>query len=265
MARIWPSLVMAAAVAAAAMLGNAGPSVGTGIDVCNYTASDTKAKKSYFYDLSSLWHEVEMSDELYYRDGYGNIAYVNICGVTTTACNPVQAVCERTALRELVGFGSLHTQRIHAINLTGHSLAKGVTVTYSEGSVCSTGGQRGQSVIHIVCGAGEPGVTEMTTSADGCTLTLKIVAPAGCGVEVPYVKPAGGSGASAGTVILILILVGAVLYVGVGCVVNWKFRGATTPREIFPNTEFWLALPALVKDGVLFIAHGFKKGDYVTV
>lgn len=136
-------------------------------------------------------------------------------------------------------------------------------IIYSGGSACDGAAQ---TLIHVVCGSGDPGITEMKWSADGCSLVLKIVASAGCGAEVEY-EPGSdeASGTSAGTVLLILVFVGAALYVCIGCVVNWKLRGATTAKEMFPNYEFWAALPSLVKDGALFVVHGFKKGDYVSV
>lgn len=87
-----------------------------GTSVCNFTASDHKEKRSWFYDLESLWHETEMADSLYCRDPQGNIVYVNVCGVTTTHCNPVQAVCSRSTQYVLTGFGSLSTQRFQAIS-----------------------------------------------------------------------------------------------------------------------------------------------------
>ena len=61
------------------------------------------------------------------------------------------------------------------------------------------------------------------------------------------------------------ILVGVALYFAVGMVVNWKVRGATSVVEMIPNRTFWMALPGMVVDGCKFIAHGCKKGDYVSV
>ena len=56
-----------------------------------------------------------------------------------------------------------------------------------------------------------------------------------------------------------------VLYFGLGAVYQWKFKEAQTPKEFIIHNEFWFALPGLIKDGVLFIIHGFKKGDYTSI
>ena len=55
------------------------------------------------------------------------------------------------------------------------------------------------------------------------------------------------------------------LYFGLGAVYQWKFNQAQTPVEFIIHREFWFAIPGLVKDGVMFIIHGFKKGDYTSV
>lgn len=92
---------------------------------------------------------------------------------------------------------------------------------------------------------------------------------AGCGTEVDPGEPSEsekkGGGFGAGSVILIILIVCVVVYFAAGAVFQWKVRGASTPREFIINNEFWFALPLLVKDGVLFIAHGFKKGDYTSI
>ena len=64
---------------------------------------------------------------------------------------------------------------------------------------------------------------------------------------------------------LFSILVGAALYVAIGMIVNWKVKHVETVPEMVPHREFWCAVPGLVTDGVKFIFHGCKKGDYVNV
>ena len=56
-----------------------------------------------------------------------------------------------------------------------------------------------------------------------------------------------------------------VLYLGLGAVYQWMFKGARTPKEFIIHNEFWFLILFLVKDGALFIVHGFKKGDYTSV
>lgn len=50
-----------------------------------------------------------------------------------------------------------------------------------------------------------------------------------------------------------------VLYFGLGAVYQWQLKEPTCPAEYIIHHEFWFALPGLVVDGVMFIAHGFKK------
>ena len=67
------------------------------------------------------------------------------------------------------------------------------------------------------------------------------------------------------TLSLCSLIVGIVLFFAGGALYNWKLKGASTIPEFIIFYEFWITLPGLIKDGVLFIAHGFKKGDYVTL
>lgn len=238
---------------------------------CQATVSSNKQKKSWKYDLSSLNHDPELSDELFYRDPFGNIFYINPCGSATTACTPPQTVCARAATYTLQGYGILATQRIMKINLTDSTPGRGVTVTYGDGYECLGSSSRRSAVVHVVCREGvEEYVQEVVTSSDGCSVTMIIKGPAGCGKEVPFVPGSddddgGGGGIGAGGIILILLIVAAAVYVVGGGVYNYKVREARSFTTIVPNWSFWSSLPLLVKDGVLFIGHGFKKGDYTSL
>ena len=138
---------------------------------------------------------------------------------------------------------------------------EGVTVRYSEGAACGTG--TNNAVLHILCTttAGEPVVNWGKMSSDGCTVEVAIKASAGCPTIVPY----EGSDAVAEIAILLILIIGILLYLAVFITYNVKWKGATTKEEIIPHYAFWTSIPGLVKDGVLFIIHGFKKGDYTSV
>jgi len=60
------------------------------------------------------------------------------------------------------------------------------------------------------------------------------------------------SGVSGGTVFLILLLIGAFLYITIGMLFNKYKRGTTGFQETFPNYEGWSTFFRYVKDGFLF-------------
>ena len=170
---------------------------------------------------------------------------------------------------------------------SGVSSDQGVTVHYTNGAECENG-KRASSIVHVVCGSDET-ITSVSGSDDGCSVEVVISSSAGCGREVKYQGSAKGGVFPLVLLILFVfspqsfgseremsrvsvcvahtnsILVGVALYFAVGMVVNWKVRGATSVVEMIPNRTFWMALPGMVVDGCKFIAHGCKKGDYVSV
>jgi len=64
-------------------------------------------------------------------------------------------------------------------------------------------------------------------------------------------KPAGG-GLSGGSIFLIIFFTVSATYLLVGIVVKWRVYNATGV-EMIPNTEFWVGLPGLVRDGIIFV------------
>jgi len=228
---------------------------------CTAIVLDDAHGKAYSYDLSRLYHEPQLSDSLYYQDPLTTeLTYVNLCGTTTTQCSPSSPVCKRSGLWSTMGFGDLYTQQIVLIEAEGVDSGKGVTVHYSQGEYCP-GSAGTSSTINVLCGDDEA-VTDVSLSKDGCSIVITIKSQAGCGTPETY---PGGAGDTFAIVLLILIIVGVILYIGIGMIVNWKVKGATTVREMIPQNEFWCALPGMIVDGCKFIAHGCKKGDYVSV
>jgi len=74
--------------------------------------------------------------------------------------------------------------------------------------------------------------------------------------------PSGGGGKiSVGTILCILLLLGVVVYIVGGIVYNVVRKTG----KIFPNTDFWLGFPGLIKDGVMFIVNRGKGGTYTEV
>jgi len=61
----------------------------------------------------------------------------------------------------------------------------------------------------------------------------------------------GGGGVSVGTILLILLLVGVIVYLVGFAAYNYKMRGARG-LEIVPHRSFWMSLPEYVLDGMRF-------------
>lgn len=61
----------------------------------------------------------------------------------------------------------------------------------------------------------------------------------------------GSGGLSTGSAILIALIVVLVLYIVVGLAFGIKKQGKSV-NDAFPQKEFWLSFPGLVKDGVMF-------------
>jgi len=225
----------------------------------NCTAIITESGGKYQYNLTSLYHDVQFSDSLYYMSSTGDLTYINLCGDTTTVCSPASPVCKRSGLWSTMGFGDLETQNIKQLELSGYDRGNGVTVEYTKGEYCP-GTSGSAAKLHIVCGTDEA-VTSLSISSDGCTVTATIKSKAGCGVLVGGLS----GGELFATIVLILLAVGIVLYIAIGMIVNWKVKGAQTVPEMIPHKDFWVSIPFLVRDGCKFIGHGCKKGDYLTL
>jgi len=242
---------------------------------CSGTVSDTTNHRSYEFDLSSLHHDdTTYVDSLWYRTDDNVIYYVNFCGQTASACeNPDTSVCIRYPDGEdykYVGGGKTSTQKISIAEAPDQSPSSSVTVTYTDGESCGSGNHKTKIFVNCQQTA-NPGYFYNIDQPNECDATLYMWAAAGCGKDVPYVEPSdeGSSGTDGGEVaaivILVLLLVAVVAYFVIGGFYNYKFKEARTVPELIIHKDFWISIPFLVKDGVMFIAHGFKKGDYVAV
>jgi hypothetical protein len=61
----------------------------------------------------------------------------------------------------------------------------------------------------------------------------------------------GGGGVSGGTIFVIILFTGAILYV-IGGVVYNKFQLQKDGIELLPNVEFWREVPGYIQDGAMF-------------
>ena len=95
-------------------------------------------------------------------------------------------------------------------------------------------------------------------SSDNCHYTVEFSSMYACANNLPQPGGPGGNGhgISAGWVLIIIGVIGAVLYVGVGMGYTYGTR-----KEVgHPHAAFWSQeFPALVRDGALFTASGFKR------
>jgi len=74
----------------------------------------------------------------------------------------------------------------------------------------------------------------------------------------------GGGGLSGGTVFIIIVLVGAVVYTAVGCGYNKFKKGTTGVKDSCPQGDFWCELPANFLEGFRFTRRKLcgSGGDY---
>ena len=187
---------LASAMALLTLAAGVGPTV-----PCSPVIKYPSVKKAFKYDLTSLWHSSGDVDNLYgYDENYNTIVSVNICGESSLSCvGPVQSAACGFIGQDPVSYGDLKTQAFYAYN--GMEPGKGVNVTYSGGTRCSSGGKHSVHVLIKCSDAIEPYV--YTAEVDGyeaCEANLYVYAQAGCGVATKY----SNGGLGAGGIILIM-------------------------------------------------------------
>lgn len=251
-------LFVAAVVAAVALLVEA-------VDVdCNITLIDKKNKHAYNFDMTQLHHNDSVYvDSFWYRTPENNIYYINFCGQVASACDqPDTSVCLRVPKGDdfdYLSAGKTSTQEV-SLSEDG-SPQNSCVVTYSQGAACKSGTYTTHIVVSCQVDA-DPGFMYDINETDECAPTLFMYSSSGCGVDVPYSSDAGEIFA---LVLLLIIIFGLILYFAIGAFYQWKFNGAQSASDFVIHKDFWFSLPFLVKDGVMFIFHGCKSGDYVSV
>ena len=233
-------------------------------DKCYY--SHKKGGKSYNYDLTRVYHPIGSSDSFYIQDPTSmNTYYVNLCGESYYStsgyydCMPGSSICRKDLNYRYSSYGLLESQSIVPCTETDVVVGQGITVTYSRGDACGSG--KKSASVHVRCSdTADPGfLYDVTESNDDCNAIIYMYSVVGCA----EVKSAGGLGA--GGIILIILVVLVVAYFVGGAIYQWKFKEAKEPLDFIIHRDFWFSIPGLVKDGALFVAHGFKKGDYTSI
>jgi len=234
---------------------------------CSFVVQSENNQKYYKYDLNKMSHASGVQDELYYRiPDDGSYIYMNICGPSNQQCTTGSAVCLRSSdASQYTSLGMATQQEVD--DASDLDPGQGVSITYSGGDDCILGSW--QTAITIQCDPSASGVGEIVEVDNGeCWYRVTIKSKYGCGKEVGSNSDESGSGdagETAAIVILVILVVCVILYFGVGVIYQKKVKDASNFQEYIIHNEFWCSLPSLVKDGFLFIIHGCKKGDYVSV
>jgi len=248
---------------------------------CSTTIKDDEKKQAFYFDLNPLYHGPGHSDDVFYRvpDSDGDVILINVCGQTTAECASDTSVCFQKSTPQDYVFYQMgktssqnftheeHWEKPEQAN-GDDRYSHGLVVTYTGQSCPFDGSRTFKATLEIFCSNSDPGfIYEYTATNSGCDVVMKMDSVYGCGKSVPYVKDDDGTsgGEVFATVVLVLLLVGVILYFGIGAFYQWKVNHASTFSEFIIHKDFWVSIPFLVRDGVLFISHGFKKGDYVSV
>jgi len=225
-------------------------------------AVDEPNKQTYVYDLCQLG-DLSVSLNRYEFT-------LNLNDGVSSGCTDGAAVCRKKPTigtgPEYVSLGKLETRDILPLALEPQESGNGVVVMFGKGGACGDDDKYGCS-ISILCDPNQRAMVTVTSEED-CFYQFSISSSSGCGhVGTSSELPDGGEGDTGETVaivILVILLVAAVVYfVGGAIFVKVARGGADSCRGYILCNEFWCALPGLVRDGVLFICHGFKRGDYL--
>eukprot|EP00808_Paulinella_micropora_P028555 g52695.t1 len=244
-----------------------GPALLVGAQVLNYPCQPTVG--GAFFDLTPL----KRSGSFYQGQDLGGQRYeLNVCGIINDGKSCQQAgaaMCQVTSEGDTVIIASATSGASPTFSLIDSSDPnQGVQLVfdnepYPPQSPCYPLGTKRKATIRLQCvpGASAPTIPLMVQEASVCNYQTVIPSKYGCPAPVggwPKDAEYGGGGLSGGSVLLILFIPGAFLYLAIGILYKRKTQG-TTGVESIPNIEFWRALPQLVKDGVQFTMSGCKR------
>jgi hypothetical protein len=231
---------------------------------------------NYTYDLTKLAQQV--TEDQTCTDTNQNLYYFLPCRVLTTSecanTEPSPGACQRDTRRPPLyhDLGSINTATFSQLPDAG--INEGILLTY-------TGGEEDRMVdIAFICDKAITGTGKLECgnpaeqpqkhyhliwrTAHACPSSSSGGDGDGDGDGGEKKKDDGGI--SGGWIFIIILSGVTVLYFVGGALFN-KFVRHKEGLEIIPNVEFWLALPGLVKDGIVFtyrkIAGLFGRGGYV--
>ena len=158
------------------------------------------------------------------------------------------------------------------------SSSSDTTITVGGGAPASKcNGQPNESEFEISCKKGEqPQFTFDKYDESSCTYKFKAEADAACGASPTSGGSSGGSsggggggaakkkkGLSIGSILLICALCLTVTYCAAGMAFNFQVKGQRG-IDIIPQRSFWISVPGLIKDGVLFVYSKITGKDSYT-
>lgn len=186
----------------------------------------------------------------------GGTPNVMAFGKATTQCIPFAfaddspVVTDLTAMPGMEGAGD------------GGVIGQTITWTPTAGdnaNICAAGKFYTTDVHVLTPTRGDKSVVELVQGAhsgdDLCVYWMLVKATLS---KADYDAYFGNGGISGGTIFLILLLVVVILYFVLGCVYQRKKNGTTGMVESIPQSEFWMGLPSLIKDGCVFTAEKLK-------
>jgi len=132
----------------------------------------------------------------------------------------------------------------------------GVAIKYSNGQVCSTGGEKFSLTLKIPCGTAKRQSGTFNDGLDPKKFVVEQDSASGCEYTITFPAiedgcPGSGHGSNWGWIFITLLLVTIALYFGIGIFFRIKKLGYSG-RDAIPHLEFWESLPGLVVDGVKF-------------
>jgi len=193
------------------------------------------------YDLSGAYN----GQEYRFSDGT-NDYYWAPCHVPPDCLNNAP-ICQHTTTDTTYALGLVAGAAIAELSPAG----SGITINYPANA--ATPKNQRQSILTLVCDMtqdpGAPGgsVTENPQLTYQLSFKSKYACP---GVAPP---PGSGGGFDMGWVFVIIVLVGSVVYVVGGVMLNHFYFGAELGLSAIPQWEFWSDVPSLMKDGARFI------------
>jgi len=225
--------------------------------------------EQYMYDASDLG---DLSVRV-----HGFLYKFNLCDAVTSGCNDKCAICRQYTNGnnnetddQFTCLGKITSRDVAPYGFVPPQPGIGFVAMFGDGDSCddSKNDNYACSVI-VLCDPDQKALIAVTQEED-CYVEISVSSKAGCGFlptssQLNSDSAETDAGEIAALVILILMIVCLVLYFALGAVYQKKTQDPGTLREYIIHNEFWCSLPSLVVDGCKFIAHGCKKGDYLSV
>jgi len=223
----------------------------------SYTASDGVTK----YNLAPLTKSADYTGNEVTEAGI-NTYFWQFCAPikSTYGCN-TDNVQNAGAVQTTAGVCYVIGYVPEKISDHPRGLKQGVMITYTNNidTQCA-GGEIRTSYFLLTCDPNKEFQLDKITEPGLCKyqfdISTKHACPAGStsgtGTGGNGGKGGEGGGLSGGSVFLIAFFVMLALYFSVGAVVKWKVYSASGV-EMIPNTDFWVDLPGLIRDGCIFV------------